>query len=162
MKTLNPPEGQMAGRKVRLWGVDGYESDQENGPAATKFTKDWFAQNAPDGIYDETPYGKDSYGRVLSVVKAKNGRILNEDLLSFGYAVASGKHDTHGYRQLQKDAQAAKVGAWGNDKTFWTPRSHRRCLRRLVGATVVDRWHRALETYPGRALDGAVGATRHL
>lgn len=123
MKTINSP--YTADHKTRLYAVDSFEKDQSFGKAATEYTRKWLAENSPDGIYDEVPHGRDVYGRTLSVIKAPNGRVLNEDLVSAGFALSADKSDSMGYHRLQEDAAKNKKGAWASG-FFISPSVHRK------------------------------------
>ena len=80
-------------QRVRLLGVNCPEHGTIAGDDATAYTKAWIEQHGPDLIVRTVKDRNDKYGRMLGTIVA-NARILNQDLITGGYAV-----DYHGGRR---------------------------------------------------------------
>jgi endonuclease YncB( thermonuclease family) len=104
---------------IRLWGVDtpevhGVARPAYFGPEASKFTHRLVAgrQVRLELVPGRT---RDRYGRLLAYVHLPDGGMLNERLVSEGYAYADTRF-SHRLRakfvRLEEQARAAKAGLW--------------------------------------------------
>jgi len=107
--------------KVRLIGIDAPEMGWGNvermyyAPEATAFAKQSSLGRQVTIYLDEQAGSRDRYDRLLAYVRLPDGRFLNEELLSEGFAYADMRFK-HGYyqkyRQLESSARALKKGLW--------------------------------------------------
>lgn len=98
--------------KVRLYGVDTPESKQVFGSQASRFT-------AQQVLHKDVRIDKrdvDRYGRVVAIVYAENGEILNEKLVENGHAWVYEKYcdidECNAWKEKQDAAMANKKGLW--------------------------------------------------
>ena len=120
---INIPDANYQHTRIRLWGIDTPETkDPRRGPMyfgkeasdyATKLTLDKQVT-----IYlDEGRNTRDKYHRLLAYIQLPDGKFLNEELLSEGYAYADlrFKHSFYNkYKQLEAFARSHKLGLWAN------------------------------------------------
>lgn len=119
---IDIPDGKYDHTRIRLWGVDTPETSKSPkgqmyfGPQASEFARELVLGKKVTVYLDQ---GSDSnrgkYGRLLAYVKLADGRILNEVLLSEGFAYADlrFKHSFYNkYKQLESAARACKKGLW--------------------------------------------------
>lgn len=97
--------------RVRLWGIDTPEWQQEFSHKALAFTRD-----RVQGRWVELqPKGWDKYGRLVAVVKVE-GHTLNEELLREGLAWVHIYYCKEAicqeWHQLEKEAKMARRGLW--------------------------------------------------
>ncbi len=116
--------------KVRLVGIDAPEMGWDNGKQmyyAQEATA--FARRSALGrqvtVYLDTQAGsRDRYHRLLAYIRLPDGKFLNEELLSEGFAYADLRFK-HGYfqkyRQLEAGARALKRGLWAHVKPEQMP-----------------------------------------
>jgi endonuclease YncB( thermonuclease family) len=107
--------------RIRLWGVDTPETkDPRTGPMyfgkeASDFSTAQ-ALNKKITVYLEKDRNtRDKYHRLLAYIQLPDGKFLNEELLSEGYAYADlrFKHSFHNkYKQLEALARSQKKGLW--------------------------------------------------
>jgi len=116
------PDGNDSYTRIRLWGVDTPETKKPNtpvmyfGPQATKFTTD-NVLNKNVTIFLEKKQSRDRYGRLLAFVQLQDGKYLNEELLSQGFAYNDSrfKHSfSNLYKQLESAARRDGRGLWKN------------------------------------------------
>ncbi|MGD0077732.1 MAG: thermonuclease family protein [Sedimentisphaerales bacterium] len=117
------PDGNYSHTRIRLWGVDTPETkDPRTGPMYYGQEASDFATKAALGkrvtIHLEPDRKtRDKYHRLLAYVQLPDGRFLNEELLSEGYAYADlrFKHSLYNkYKQLEGLAKKQKKGLWAN------------------------------------------------
>jgi micrococcal nuclease len=117
------PDGTGRVTKVRLLGIDTPEmGDAEKEPMyfaqeATDFARRLALDRTVTLYLDQQAGTRDKYGRLLAYVELPDGRFLNEELLSGGYAYADlrFRHSySYKYRQLEASARALKQGLWAN------------------------------------------------
>ena len=116
----------MAGQEVRLAGLDAPEWDQK----AKLSNGRWFnhGKHVKSALIQEiggkhvrvSVEGTDKYGRLLGTVTC-NGRDIGEWLVREGHAIAA--YDDR-YKQVEREARAAKRGMWAHAHNF-DPRAHR-------------------------------------
>lgn len=119
---INYPDGRNSYTKIRLIGVDTPEIFSESGamyfgPEASEFTKKSALDKRVTIYLDEGNDTRDKYGRLLAYVGLPDDIILNELLLSEGYAYAYTKfrHSfSNKYKQLESRARSGKKGLWKN------------------------------------------------
>jgi len=99
--------------RVRLYGIDTPESTQ------------WYGQNAKQFISSQIlgeevaiePMAIDRYGRIVALVFLGNV-VVNELLVSHGYAWVYGRYCTKGFcskwKRLERRARKKKKGLWKN------------------------------------------------
>lgn len=73
-------------QKLRLLGLDAPERNTEEGKVAIAFTTQWFVDHGTIFTIRTFKDKSDSFGRWLAYIIAKDGAILNSDLLSSGNA----------------------------------------------------------------------------
>jgi micrococcal nuclease len=115
------PDLGRATTKVRLLGIDAPEM------GSGKSERMYFAEEATAfaqhlaldqvvGIYlDERAGSRDRYDRLLAYIELPDGRFLNEELVSQGYAYADRRfrHSYYQkYLQLEAGARSARQGLW--------------------------------------------------
>jgi len=119
---LDVPDGDSPYTRIRLCGVDTPETKHPNtavmyfGPEALEFTKK-SAQGKIVRVFLDAEKSRDKYKRILAYVQLPDGKFLNEELLSEGFAYADTrfKHSCyHKYLQLESVAKRAKKGLWCN------------------------------------------------
>lgn len=101
------------GRKlrVRLWGIDSPEWQQEFSQKALAYTR----SRIQGQMVEVQPRAWDKYGRLVAIVKV-GGVTLNEDLLTEGLAWVHiyycKEPICREWRQLEKEARRARRGLW--------------------------------------------------
>ncbi len=117
---INAPDGNNLHTRIRLWGVDTPETKNPKtgimyfGPQAAEFAAE-SALGKDVVIYLEERQTRDKYGRLLVYVRLPDGAILNEILLTEGFAYADVRfrHSFyHKYSQLEALARSQKKGLW--------------------------------------------------
>jgi endonuclease YncB( thermonuclease family) len=98
--------------RVRLYGIDCPELDQDFGPAAKKFTK---AQVFKKKVQVEA-VDRDRYGRTVALVWS-SGKLLNRELIRAGYAWTYPRYCTNTtlcneFKTLQNMARQQGQGLW--------------------------------------------------
>lgn len=99
-------------QKIRLYGVDAPESAQSWGPEAREFVSDLvFLQEVEISVVNT-----DRYGREVALVKLKDGRILNEELVKNGHAWVYRDYCREAFCanwiDMELRARYAKAGLW--------------------------------------------------
>ncbi len=97
--------------KIRLFGIDCPESDQDFGTKAKKFT----ANMVFGKTVEVTPTGEASYGRTVAWV-TMDGQALNKELVRNGLAWWYRRHaqsETE-LKMLEAEAKARKIGLWSH------------------------------------------------
>jgi endonuclease YncB( thermonuclease family) len=116
---IDIPDGNNAYTRVRLLGVDTPETKKPKtgimyfGPQASEFTRQSTLEK-PIRVFLDVK-SRDKYNRLLAYIQLPDGKFLNEELLSEGFAYADVrfKHSYyHKYMQLQAVAKRAKKGLW--------------------------------------------------
>lgn len=119
---------RLAGRQIRLDGIDAPEWDQTCTDAGGR---SWRCGRAASRALRERARGQtlscqpralDRYGRTLAVCRLADGSDINAWMVRQGWAIASGF--TGIYASEQADAKAAKRGIW--DGSFILPADWRR------------------------------------
>lgn len=119
---IDEPDGEKKFTRIRLWGVDTPETSKSPGGEMYYGSQaSEFARGLTLGKYvvihlDAGNNTRGKYGRLLAYVELPDGRILNEALLSEGYAYADlrFKHSMYDeYIERQAEAQEAGKGLWG-------------------------------------------------
>ena len=109
--------------KVRLLGVDAPEMGTNRSERmyfaaeATAFAKRLALGKEVRVYLDERAGSRDRYQRLLAYIELPDGKFLNEELLSEGYAYADGrfKHSYYQkYLQLEAGARSLGKGLWQN------------------------------------------------
>jgi endonuclease YncB( thermonuclease family) len=93
--------------KIRLYGIDAPEKDQDYGQKAKERLSELVAARA---VRVEQK-GKDQYGRVVGIVYVKDVNV-NEEMLKSGLAWRYKYNKNRRYLQLQEEAQKAKLNIW--------------------------------------------------
>ncbi len=118
---IDIPDGNYTHTRIRLWGIDTPETKHPKigvmyfGPQATEFaTKSALGKKVV--VYlDEGNRTRGKFGRLLAYVKLPDGSVLNEVLVSEGFAYADlrFKHSFYNkYKQLEAVARSQKKGLW--------------------------------------------------
>jgi len=118
---IDIPDGNYNHTRIRLWGVDTPETkDPRTGPMYFGKEASDFATKLAFGkrvtIYlEKEKKPRDKYHRLLAYIQLPDGKFLNEELLSEGYAYADlrFKHGLYNkYKQLESVARSQKKGLW--------------------------------------------------
>lgn len=96
--------------KIRLDGIDAPEKNQPFGTAARKF----LAEKCFGSVVTVQEKGTDKYGRTIGVIILEDGRNLNGDLVSKGFAWWYREYapDNKDLERAELAARTAKVGLW--------------------------------------------------
>jgi micrococcal nuclease len=136
---INLPDGKYKTTRIRLIGVDTPETKKTNtpvmyyGPQAYEFTRTHTLGKQIVVLLDTAGKPRDRYQRLLAYTKLPDGTILNELLISegFAYAYTPYKHSfSNKYNQLAKQAKAAKRGLWKNVTPDQMPEWFRRDMQK--------------------------------
>ncbi len=120
---LDAVDGSSPTTRVRLLGVDAPEMhDDENRPVhfaqeARQFVRQQVLSGRVTVYLEEDGRTRGTYGRLLAYLELPGGTILNDALVSEGYAYADlrFKHSYyHRYSQLESSARALGKGLWAN------------------------------------------------
>jgi len=120
---IDIPDGNYSHTRIRLLGIDTPETDKSPGgekyygPQASQFTKDTVLGKRIIVIMNKDSKPRDKYDRLLAYIKLADGRILNEELVSNGFAYADTRFPHSYYEkyiQLEKQAKETKAGLWKN------------------------------------------------
>jgi len=127
---LDVPDSTDKTTKVRLIGIDAPEMGWGNtermyyAEEAATIVKQWTLGREVTVYLDPQSGSRDRYGRLLAYIQLPDGRFLNEELLSEGFAYADLRFK-HGYfqkyRQLEASARALKKGLWAHVKPEQMP-----------------------------------------
>ncbi len=118
---INIPDGRYEHTRIRLLGVDTPETKKPNtpvmfyGPEASSFTKEKTLGKKITVIMDTHSNPRDKYGRLLAHIQLGDGAILNEELISNGFAYADTRFPqsfNKEYAALEKQAIKSKAGLW--------------------------------------------------
>jgi endonuclease YncB( thermonuclease family) len=118
---INIPDANYPTTRIRLLGVDTPETKNPHtkvmyfGPEASKFTTDTVWGQIVFVVMDEKSKPRDKYHRLLCHIRLADGRILNEELVSQGFAYADTRFPHSFYEkyiQLEKTAREEKKGLW--------------------------------------------------
>lgn len=120
---LGVADGGSPTTRVRLLGIDGPEvRDEENHPVhfaqeGTQFVRQRALNRRVTVYLEEDGRTRGYYGRLLAYLELPDGTMLNDTLVSEGYAYADlrFKHSYyHRYSQLESSARALGKGLWAN------------------------------------------------
>lgn len=117
-----------AGERVRLWGIDAPELDQEckrNGMAyrCGEQARDALVALVAAGDVRCEPVDRDRYGRTVARCSV-NGLDLGAEMVRLGWAVDYRRYSRGIYAGMEREARAAKRGLWAGE--FVTPSQWRR------------------------------------
>ncbi|MBP7050104.1 MAG: thermonuclease family protein [Phycisphaerae bacterium] len=120
---LGAADGTDETTKVRLIGVDAPEMGSDTGQRmyyadeATAFARQSALGRQVTLYLDQRAGSRDRYQRLLAYIQLPDGKFLNEELLSEGFAYADVRFK-HGYfqryRQLEAGARALDKGLWAH------------------------------------------------
>jgi micrococcal nuclease len=129
LKTVKPHT------RIRLWGLDTPETKhpQESvmyyGPEAAAFTEKLTLNQQVKVVLEPFQDTRDKYSRLLAYIYLPDCSMLNEQLISLGYAYADERFE-HVLRDrfvdLQKQAQREKQGLWLNVQLHQFPEWYQR------------------------------------
>jgi len=120
---IDVPDGRYEQTRIRLWGIDTPETENPQtrpmyfGQQAADFTTELTLERQVTVYLDTGNHTRGKYGRLLAYVQLPDDRILNEVLLSEGFAYADlrFRHSFyHNYQQLQASARRQKKGLWAH------------------------------------------------
>ena len=118
---INVPDGNYATTRIRLLGIDTPETKNPYtdvmyfGPEASKFTANMVLKQNVTVILDKMSKTRDKYHRLLCYIRLADGKILNEELVSEGFAYADPRFPhshLEKYIQLEETAKKEKKGLW--------------------------------------------------
>ncbi len=127
---LGAPDLGSDSTKVRLLGIDAPEMGTNRSERmyfaeeATAFAKRMALGKEVRVYLDERAGSRDRYQRLLAYIEVPDGKFLNEELLSEGYAYADQrfKHSYYQkYLQLEASARSLGKGLWKNVKPEQMP-----------------------------------------
>jgi micrococcal nuclease len=96
--------------RVRLFGIDAPQRQQDGGEAAQRFASDAVMHQTVRVIERST----DRYGRTVGIITLLDGRTLNQQIVRAGHAWWYRQHapcDTD-LQALETDARTGKRGLW--------------------------------------------------
>jgi len=100
------------GEKIRLYGIDCPEKNQDFGQRAKKYT----SENVFGKVVEVETVDTDKYGRTVGLVYLGNKYSLNEALINSGYAWAykkyCGKPRCKEWLKIELKARQRKIGLW--------------------------------------------------
>jgi micrococcal nuclease len=113
---------------IRLWGVDtpevhGVARPAYFGPEASEFTRS-LADGRQIRLELVPGHTRDRFGRLLAYIYLPDGAMLNERLVTEGYAYADTRFSHHlraKFVRLEGQARAAKAGLWAGVTTADMP-----------------------------------------
>jgi len=117
---IDIPDGEYNHTRIRLWGIDTPETKNPKigtmyfGPEAAEFTTK-LTLGKQVTVYLEEHRTRGKFGRLLAYVKLPDGSILNEVLVSEGFAYADSRFQHsfyHKYKRLEASARSGKRGLW--------------------------------------------------
>lgn len=120
---INQPDNGYLHTRIRLLGVDTPETKNPNQPImhygieAFLATQEWTLEQKVTILLDELSPTRDKYGRLLCHVQLPDKTLLNERLVSDGYAYADLRFEHsfyRTYRQLGNKAMKKNAGLWQN------------------------------------------------
>jgi endonuclease YncB( thermonuclease family) len=98
--------------KIRLYGIDCPEKQQNFGERAKQFTSNRIFSR----IVEIDPVTRDRYGRTVGIVYHGSRRSLNEELINNGYAWVylryCDRSQCSEWTKQEKEARVRKVGLW--------------------------------------------------
>jgi micrococcal nuclease len=126
---IDVPDGKFPDTRIRLLAIDTpemgsampYGTDKSPsgamyyGKEASEFTTKTALGQKVTVLLDKLSKTRDKYGRLLAFVRFSDGRILNEELVSQGFAYADTRFPHSFYEkyiQLEKTAREQKKGLW--------------------------------------------------
>lgn len=117
----------LAGQRVRLWGVDAPEFKQTCTRAGSRWScgrdaRGALATHLAGRSLTCVPVDRDAYGRVVARCTV-GGRSVNEWLVRKGWAVDYTRYSGGRYARAQAEAQAARRGIWSG--RFQMPEHYR-------------------------------------
>jgi micrococcal nuclease len=128
---INVPDGNWPDTRIRLLGIDTPETEKSSngamyyGKEASEFTAKMALGQNVSVIMDKLSKPRDKYHRLLAHIRLAGGKILNEELISQGFAYADTRFPHSYYEkyvQLEKTAQKQKKGLWGKVTPDQMPR----------------------------------------
>ena len=131
---INVPDVNFATTRIRLLGIDTPETEKSpTGPMyygrqASEFTSKTVLGQKVTVIMDKVSKTRDKYNRLLCYIRFADGRILNEELVSEGFAYADTRfpHSQFDkYIQLEKTAQKQKKRLWEKVAQNQLPKWHK-------------------------------------
>lgn len=118
---IDIPDGKFNSTRIRLLGVDTPETKDDRfgimyfGPEAAQFTKELIINENITVLLDKRSPTRDKYNRLIAYLKMSDGTILNEALLTKGFAYADLRFEHsfyEEYSQLETAARKNKIGLW--------------------------------------------------
>ena len=114
-------DGRFDHTRIRLLGIDTPETGGKfaayYGKEATDAASDFALGKEVTVLIDDISDVRDRYGRLLAYIILPDGKVLNEELIRFGFGYADTRfaHSHYDkYLQIQKDAIDQKRGLWKN------------------------------------------------
>jgi micrococcal nuclease len=118
---IDVPDEKWPDTRIRLLAIDTPETDKSPsgamyfGKEASEFAAKTALGQKVTVLLDKLSKTRDKYHRLLAFVKLPDGRILNEELVSQGFAYADTRFPNSYYEKyikLEKTAQEQKKGLW--------------------------------------------------
>jgi micrococcal nuclease len=123
---IDVPDSDRSNTRLRLLGIDTPETKHPRmgkmhfGSQASEYTSKMTLNKKVTIYLDTVANQRDKYGRLLCYVYLEDGQVLNELLVSQGYAYADlrFKHSFYNkYKTLQNQAKKNQLGLWKNVTT---------------------------------------------
>jgi micrococcal nuclease len=127
---INIPDANYRTTRIRLLGVDTPETEKSPGGAmyygkeASEFAAKMALGQNVSVLMDKLSKPRDKYHRLLAHIRLADGKILNEELISQGFAYADTRFPHSFYEkyiQLEKTAEKQKKGQWKDVKPDQMP-----------------------------------------
>ena len=118
---LDIPDGKHPYTRIRLWGVDTPETEHSQrgqmyfGAEASAFTREKAMGQKVTVTLEPNRKARDKYQRLLAYIYLPDGKMLNEELIRWGYGYADTRFEhvlMSRFRELEKDARREKRGLW--------------------------------------------------
>jgi micrococcal nuclease len=118
---IDIPDASYKTTRIRLLAIDTPETDKSPkgamyyGKEASEFTSKTALGQKVTILLDKLSKTRDKYDRLLAFVRFTDGKILNEELVSHGFAYADTRFPHSYYEkyiQLEKTAREQKKGLW--------------------------------------------------
>lgn len=118
---ISVPDGDSAVTRIRLLGIDTPETKHPTigvmyyGPEASEYAKSLAEGTAVTILMDTIGDQRDLYGRLLAYIQLEDGRIMNEEIIRYGYGYADLRFEhsqSDPYEKLMDQAFEEKAGLW--------------------------------------------------
>lgn len=111
-KVIDGDTIEINSKRVRLWGIDAFEHNQNCGPLQCgRAAANYLSQLTQGKTVECHEHGSPSYGRVVAQCFVV-GRDIGSAMVASGWALDWPKYSKAKYRDEQEAAKREKAGAW--------------------------------------------------